>query len=224
MITTVSSTPSLKNPPARRAALRALAGGVLALGGVALPATRALAQSAASGSAVDITRLRLERSDDGVYLNASVQFELPPLVNEVLEKGVAVFFVADAELYKERWYWLNRTLGQVSRHMRLAFQPLTRRWRLNVSPLPITNAGLGVAFNQSFDSLSDALDAIKRIGRLRLCDIGELNADAPLHLVSFRFRLDVSQLPRPLQIGFVGNADWNLTAERTANLPLETAP
>ena len=214
----------MKNLPARRAALRALAGGVLALGGVALPATRALAQSAASGSAVDITRLRLERSDDGVYLNASVQFELPPLVNEVLEKGVAVFFVADAELYKERWYWLNRTLGQVSRHMRLAFQPLTRRWRLNVSPLPITNAGLGVAFNQSFDSLSDALDAIKRIGRLRLCDIGELNADAPLHLVSFRFRLDVSQLPRPLQIGFVGNADWNLTAERTANLPLETAP
>ena len=214
----------MKNLPARRAALRALAGGVLTLGGVALPATRALAQSAASGSAVDITRLRLERSDDGVYLNASVQFELPPLVNEVLEKGVAVFFVADAELYKERWYWLNRTLGQVSRHMRLAFQPLTRRWRLNVSPLPITNAGLGVAFNQSFDSLSDALDAIKRIGRLRLCDIGELNADAPLHLVSFRFRLDVSQLPRPLQIGFVGNADWNLTAERTANLPLETAP
>lgn len=167
--------------------------------------------------------MRLERADDSIYLNASVQFELPPLVTEVLEKGIAIFFVAEGELFRERWYWADRKVAQASRHMRLAYQPLTRRWRLNVSAAPIINAGLGVAFNQNFDSLGDALAAIKRIGRLRLGDAADLG-DESVHPVTFSFRLDVSQLPRPLQIGFVGNADWNMTAERNARLPLESAP
>jgi hypothetical protein len=168
-----------------------------------------------------ITQLRLEQADDGVYLSAAVQFELPPLVEEVLDKGIAIYFVAEAELYQERWYWTDRKIAQVTRHMRLAYQPLTRRWRLNVSPVPFVGAaGLGISLNQNFDSLSDALEAVKRIGRLRLGDAAEIG-DEPVHQVMFRFRLDTSQLPRPFQIGVVGQADWNITIERTARLALE---
>ncbi|RQO51617.1 DUF4390 domain-containing protein [Variovorax sp. KBW07] len=168
-----------------------------------------------------ITQMRLEQADDGVYLGAAVQFELPSLVEEVLDKGIAIYFVAEAEVYQERWYWADRKVGQVARHMRLAYQPLTRRWRLNVSPVPITGAaGLGISLNQNFDTLADALDAIKRVGRMRLGDVNEIGDD-PLHQVTFRFRLDTSQLPRPFQIGVVGQADWNISAERTARLALE---
>jgi len=200
-----------------------LVAGGLAAGLTATPAAAALADVFSSSGSAEVTQLRLERSDDGVYLSAAVQFELPALVIEVLEKGIAIYFVADAEVFRERWYWMDREVARASRHMRLAFQPLTRRWRLNVSPDPITNIGLGVVFNQNFDTLGDALAAIKRIGRLRLGDMAELG-DEPVHPVIFRFRLDISQLPRPLQIGFVGNADWNVAAERKARLPLEPAP
>ena len=215
MTTTASSTPSSRNPPARRALLRAAAAGLLLAGGaVACPA---LAQG------IEVTQLRLERADDGVYLGAAVQFELPPLVVEVLDKGIAIFFVAEAELFRERWYWTDRKLAQASRYMRLAYQPLTRRWRLNVSPQPITNARLGVAFNQNFDQLADALDAVRRIGRLHLGDLAEIGEEA-LYPVVFRFRLDMSQLPRPIQIGAVGSADWNMAVERSTRLPLELPP
>jgi hypothetical protein len=177
--------------------------------------------AAQSRSGATITQMRLEQADDGVYLGAAVQFELPSLVEEVLDKGIAIYFVAEAEVFQERWYWTDRKVGQVARHMRLAYQPLTRRWRLNVSPVPITGAaGLGISLNQNFDTLSDALEAIKRVGRLRLGDLAEIG-DEPLHQVTFRFRLDTSQLPRPFQIGVVGQADWNISAERTARLPLE---
>ncbi|WP_261803643.1 DUF4390 domain-containing protein [Variovorax sp. PAMC26660] len=180
------------------------------------------APAAAQGrTGASITQMRLEQSDDGVYLSAAVQFELPTLVEEVLDKGIAIYFVAEGELFQERWYWTDRKVAQVQRHMRLAYQPLTRRWRLNVSPLPITGAvGLGISLNQNFDTLGDALDAIKRIGRMRLGDVAEIG-DEPLHQVTFRFRLDTSQLPRPFQIGVVGQADWNISAERTARMALE---
>ncbi|MDP9876945.1 hypothetical protein J2W25_001193 [Variovorax boronicumulans] len=173
------------------------------------------------GGGTTITQMRLEQADDGVYLSAAVQFELPTLVEDVLDKGIAIYFVAEAEVFQERWYWTDRKVAQVARHMRLAYQPLTRRWRLNVSPVPITGAaGFGISLNQNFDSLGDALEAIKRIGRLRLGDAAEIG-DEPLHQVTFRFRLDTSQLPRPFQIGMVGQAEWNIAAERTARLPLE---
>ncbi|WP_444812896.1 DUF4390 domain-containing protein [Variovorax fucosicus] len=176
--------------------------------------------AAAQAPLTEITQLRLERSGDSIYLNAAVQFDLPALVEEVLDKGIAIYFVADAELFRERWYWTDQKMAQVSRHMRLAYQPLTRRWRLNVSPVPITNAGFGATLNQNFETLADALDAVKRIGRLRMGDVAEIGDD-PVHAVQFRFRLDTTQLPRPFQIGVAGQADWNITAERTAKLTLE---
>jgi len=175
---------------------------------------------AQSGKSASVSQLKLEQADDGVYLNAQVQFELPNLVEEVLEKGIAIYFVAEAELYRERWYWIDQKVAQASRHMRLAYQPLTRRWRLNVSPVPITNSGFGVSLNQNFDTLSEALDGVRRVARLRLGDISEIGDEGP-HPVTFRFRLDTSQLPRPFQIGVVGQADWNISVERSARLSLE---
>ncbi|WP_370869364.1 DUF4390 domain-containing protein [Variovorax ginsengisoli] len=177
--------------------------------------------AAAQAHGATVTQMRLEQADDGVYLSAAVDFELPQLVEDVLDKGIAIYFVAEAELYRERWYWTDRKLAQAARHMRLAYQPLTRRWRLNVAPVPITgNTGFGVSLNQNFDSLGEALDAVKRIGRLRLGDVAEIGDDAS-HGVVFRFRLDTSQLPRPFQIGVVGQADWDIAVERSARLPVE---
>jgi hypothetical protein len=167
-----------------------------------------------------VTELRLEREDDGIYLTAQVGFELSPAVMEVLEKGIAVYFVAEAEVYRERWYWTDLQVAQAARHMRLAYQPLSRRWRLNVSPVPITNAGFGVSLGQNFDTLADALDAVRRVGRLRLGDLSEIG-EAELYPVSFRFRLDTSQLPRPFQVPGFGQSDWNISAEKSARLPLE---
>lgn len=222
MTTTASSTPCLKNVRAearRRRILAPLVGLVLAW---ALLLTCLLPIAVAQGRVVpSVTQMRLEQADDGVYLTAAVQFELPSLVEEVLDKGIAIYFVAEAEVFQERWYWTDRKVAQVTRHMRLAYQPLTRRWRLNVSPVPITGtAGFGVSLNQNFDSLADAMDAVKRVGRLRLGDAAEVGDEAQ-HQVVFRFRLDTSQLPRPFQIGVVGQADWNIVAERSAKLALE---
>jgi hypothetical protein len=86
--------------------------------------------------------------------------------------------------------------------------------------VPITNAGFGVSLNQNFDTLADALDGVRRVGRMRLGDIAEIG-DETTHPVMFRFRLDTSQLPRPFQLGAVGQTDWNISAEKSARLPLE---
>lgn len=93
---------------------------------------------------------------------------------------------------------------------------------MNVSPEPIGNAGLGVSISQNFESLNDAMQALQRQVRWRIADATLLDGDSR-HYVEFRFRLDMSQLPRPFQIGVVGNSEWNLSATRTYRLGAEAA-
>jgi hypothetical protein len=163
----------------------------------------------------EVPQLVVERSQDGILLTALVNFELPLAVEDALLKGVPVIFVAGADVYRDRWYWLDKKLASVERHMRLVFHPLTRRWRLAVGTEPITNNGLGVVLNQTFDSLEDALSVIRRISGWRIADVSALEAGSK-HRVEFRFRLDVSQLPRPLQIGAFGQSEWSLSATAVA--------
>ena len=167
---------------------------------------------------VEIDPLRLERTDEGVLLSAYVKFDLPFVIEDALLKGIPMFFVAEAALYRDRWYWYDKQVASVSRHMRLSYQPLTRRWRLTVSPTLIANTG--VALGQSFDTRDEALAAIQRISRWKIADASEIDADTRYN-VDFRFRLDVSQLARPFQIGAVGQADWNIAVARNQRLTLE---
>lgn len=182
---------------------------------VGLMPRQALAQPVA-----EVTQLRLEGGNEGVLLSASVNFDLPTTVESALVKGVAVFFVAEAEIYRERWYWADKKVASAERHMRLVFHPLTRRWRLAVSPSAIANNGLGVILNQSFDSLEDAMAAVRRISGWRIAELRDLDPSGR-HRVEFRFRLDVSQLPRPLQIGALGQDDWALSMAATRRLALD---
>jgi hypothetical protein len=176
-------------------------------------------QAWAEAPPTEITQLRLERSDEGILLSAYVKFELPPIIDDALDKGIPMFFVADAVLFRDRWYWYDKQVASASRHMRLSYQPLTRRWRLVVSPTPIGNSGL--TLGQSFDTREEALAAVQRISHWKIAEAGDIDPEAR-HNVDFHFRLDVSQLPRPFQIGAMGQSDWHLSAERNQRLPIES--
>lgn len=169
-------------------------------------------------ASADITQLRLVRTDEGVLLSANVTFELPAVIDDALDKGIPMFFVAEATLFRDRWYWYDKQVASAARHMRLSYQPLTRRWRLVVSSNPIGNSGL--ALGQSFETREEAMAAVQRISHWKIADPGEVDPDARYN-VDFRFRLDLSQLPRPLQIGAIGHADWNINASRNQRLGFE---
>ena len=174
----------------------------------------------AQPAAAEITQFRVERLGDGVFLSAVVKFELPPAVEDALTKGVPMFFVAEADLFRDRWYWTDKKVVAVQRHIRLAYQPLTRRWRINVSTGVMSGNNLGVSLSQSFDSLPEALASLQRLSRWKIADVSEIDLDAR-HNVELQFRLDVTQLPRPFQIGTLGQSDWNVSATASQRLKME---
>lgn len=166
-----------------------------------------LAQAQTSGGGhpgIELTQLSTERGDDGLLLSYAVRLELSKDVEDALYKGVAVVFVAEAELFKSRWYWYDKPKAQVARRWRLAYQPLTRHWRLSFDGL-----------SRSYNSLSEALGVMRRVSQWRISDNVSGDDD---HYVIFSFRLDTDELPRPMQIGLGGQNDWNLAVQRRLNV------
>lgn len=180
----------------------------------------AQAQSAGPGA---VTDLQLSYDADGLFLSASMDFELPSLAEEALYKGISMYFVAEATVVRERWYWYDKQVAQAVRYLRLSYQPLTRRWRVNQSSTPFGAAGLGVTLGQNYDELGDAIGAMQRIARWKIAEPGVLEPGTP-YVVHYQFRLDMSQLPRPFQIGAMGRSGWSLSMARSAELtPAEPA-
>ena len=182
-----------------------------------------LAPGPSAAAATEITQLRVERAEDGVYLSANVRFDIPAGVEDALLKGIAVFFVVEADIYRDRWYWTDPRVASAARTLRLAYQPLTGHWRVNiVSGLIASSSGLRATLNQNYDTLPEALSAIQRLAHWKIAEAAEVEPDAA-YTLDLNFRLDLSQLPRPFQIGVAGQRDWSISAQVKDRLRLAPA-
>lgn len=165
----------------------------------------------------DVTLLRAERSVNEVFVSANVNFELPAVVEDALLKGIPMFFLLEAELYQDRWYWYDKRIASAQRQLRLAYQPLTRRWRVNPSAGGGAENTQGLSLNQSFETLGEALAAVRQVSQWKVADLAETDLTSKIKL-QFRFRLDLSQLPRPFQIGAIGQSEWDIQGVARTNL------
>ena len=179
------------------------------LRGLLLNVLVCLGVSYAADNAVQVDDFQLQRIDEGIYLSTRLNFELPPSLEDALSRGMPLSFVMQADVVRERWYWADKLVSRTDRYVRLSYQPLSKRWRMYVSAQPIQSTGLGVSLGQSYDNLSEALQSIQRISRWRIADVSAIDSSTKQRL-EFRFRLDLSQLPQPLQFGALGGSGWGL--------------
>jgi hypothetical protein len=158
---------------------------------------------------VEVLSLAAERGTDAIVLEYLLRVTLPSAVEDAARRGVPLYFVASASLWRPRWYWRDDRLARVRREWRLTYQPLTSTWR-------VSQGGLG----QSHETLSEAMAVMTRGSAWRIADAALAEADGR-HYVEFEWVLDTSQLPRPLQIGVTGvggGNEWALGVERSLRL------
>ena len=183
-----------------RRQLLGLGAALLAGAGLGVPLT------ADAADAVELLSLQAVRADGGLLLEFATRVQLPRMVEDALQRGVPIYFAAQATLLRNRWYWRDERVARVNRTWRLAYQPLTSSWRV----------GLG-GLNQNYPTLADAMAAVTRIAQWRVAELGQIDPDSR-HYVEFSWRLDTSQLPSPMLIGLVGGSEFALGVERTLNL------
>ena len=170
-----------------------------------------LAAHPALAQGVELATLQASKSDGALNLDFVARVNLPKAVEDALQRGVPIYFVAEAQLYRNRWYWRDERVARVSRSWRVAFQPLTSAWRVSLGGL-----------NQSFPSMAEALATVSRSAGWRLVELSQLDFDKSFYL-EFSYRLDTSQLPGPMQFGLGGlggPGDWAVGVSRTLRVEL----
>jgi Domain of unknown function (DUF4390) len=167
-----------------------------------------LAAASAWAQGVELATLKTSKADGNLNLEFVARVTLPRTVEDALRSGVPVYFVAEAQLLRGRWYWRDERAARVSRQWRVAYQPLTGTWRVGLA-----------GFNQSFATLPEALGAASSSSGWRLADLGQLDTDKN-YTVEFSYRLDTSQLPGPMQLGLGGQGEWTVGVSRVLKVPL----
>lgn len=172
----------------------------------------------------EVLQNSLQRSADGLRLSARLSLSASPAVEDALLKGVPIYFVWQTEVVRERWYWTDKRVSAVARTWRVVYQPLTRRWRVSLSNEGApTGVGLQYALHQNHDSLADALASIGRVAGWQIAEPGRLE-EGVSYRAQWRFRLDLSLLPRPFQIGMANQPDWLMEVQRVLDVPSGNEP
>ena len=185
---TAFTTPSSKSRPS--GLLRGLAFGLLLL-----------AAALAGAAEIEVRRAELSAGEESWLLDAEFGIDLGQRLEEVVARGVALYFVAEFELTKGRWYWVDEHVAGRKQTWRLSYNALTRQYRLSSG-----------ALHQSFASLDEALRVLGRLREWPVAEKALLKAGEPYN-AALRLKLDLTQLPKPFQVTAIGNKDWNITAE-----------
>lgn len=151
---------------------------------------------------IEIVDPQIAATEDGYAVSADFKFELNQRLEDAVSKGLTLHFVADFELTRGRWYWLDEKLITRNRDFRLSYHALTRQYRVSTGGL-----------HQSFSSLSDALAMLSRLRGWMVTDREALLRPGEPYQAALRLRLDITQLPRPFQITSLGNKDWHLASD-----------
>jgi len=165
---------------------------------------------------IDIVDPQISASDDGYILSADFNLELNQRLEEAVTKGLMLYFVADFELTKGRWYWVDAALSKgawmlstkklpvAARLTRIPSQRLTCQYRLSS----------GGGLHQSFSSLTEAMAMLSHLRNWMVIEKADkaVRTGEP-YQAALRLRLDITQLPKPFQMTSLGNKDWSLSSD-----------
>jgi len=154
----------------------------------------------ASAEGISVNKAEARLNEDGYQLSASYGIHLTFATQQALERGVPLYFVGEFLLTRSRWYWLDEKIFQGEQTIKLSYNVLTRQYRIS----------RGALF-QNFASLEDALNILSRQSSMTIpANLVQQDSD---YIAAVRLRLDITQLPKLLQVNALTSKDWALNSE-----------
>lgn len=160
-----------------------------------------LAPMSAFAEGATIASAKLEVSEEGYQIDADIELQLSATLQEAVRKGVPLYFVAEFELSRGRWYWLDQIVTSASRERRISYAPLTDQYRISYSGI-----------SQNVSSFDDVRRALSRVRSWTVLERGRLRSGEKYE-AALRFRLDTTQLPKPFQLNAIASKEWTLSSE-----------
>lgn len=166
-----------------------------------------------------VKRAAIEASPHGYNLEADIHIVLNSTLENALSKGINLHFLIDFELSRPRDWWLDETIAEPSRKLRIYYHLLLRRYVVEIG-----------YSTRTVTTLAEALNLMGTVDAWQVLERGALKA-GQRYDARLRLRLDTSQLPKPLSMGAVAGDKWELVTpwhewsfDAQTNPPMPTLP
>jgi len=154
-----------------------------------------------AGEGASIRSAELIPGEEWYYLYADIEVNFPKALEDALKKGVSLNFMLEFELQRPRWYWFDETVASVRQNLRISYHALTRQYQFS------SNQG-----NRSYATLAEAKEELQHITEWKVLDRSQLKKGVT-YQGALRLRLDVNQLPKPLQVEAISSREWNFNSD-----------
>lgn len=156
-----------------------------------------LAPPPALADGMVVNRAEVRFSDDGYQVTADFGIHLNFVVEQALTHGIPLYFTSEFSLTRPRWYWLDEEVAHREQSTKLSYNILTRQYRIT----------RGALF-QNFDSLEEALLVFGH-QVFPPTALSQIKPESN-YVAAIRMSLDITQLPKPLQVNALATKDWDL--------------
>ncbi len=183
--------------------------------------------AAAQAQGIAVSKAEFRAGEGGYQLVASFDINLNFVVKQALSRGIPIYFVGEFSLTRARWSWLDSAQQALS-HAIPDFisggTPLTR-WSWMDKEVFASEQTVKVSYSvmtgryriargalfQNFASLEEALNMLTRQSSTVIP--AELLNTKDSYMAAARLRLDIAQLPKPLQVNALTDSDWTLDSD-----------
>jgi hypothetical protein len=183
--------------------------------------------ASAQADGISVNKMEIRLGEEGYQLSASYDINLNFVVKQALSRGIPIYFVSEFSLTHARWGWLDSAQQALMRSLprfvvgespqthwrwldkeifkgeqtvKLSYSVLTGRYRIS----------RGALF-QNFASLEDAISMLARQSSAAI-PADKIKKDGK-YMAAARLRLDIAQLPKPLQVNALTDNDWTLDSD-----------
>jgi hypothetical protein len=151
---------------------------------------------------IQIKSVSMVAVEQGYEISIDSEIALNATLEQVLEKGIVLYFVTKFSLDDSRWYWLYDEVARGKLRVGLRYYALTRQYHLNHP-----------SFSQSFNTLAEALQALGQLRDYPLIVKSDLKSDVDYN-ASLRIWLDLTRMPKPFQVEALGSRKWDLSSDK----------
>jgi hypothetical protein len=168
--------------------------------------------SVARADGIEVRKAEAHVSGGNYQLSSDFKVRFNPVIEQALEEGIPLYFSCEFTLTHPRWYWFDEIVAHNEQVIKLSYSILTRQYRI----------ARGALF-QNFTSLDEALSIIEHQTAAPIpADLvkgsgsyisEKLFKKSDHYVAAVRLRLDISQLPKPLQVNALASDDWNFDSD-----------
>lgn len=160
-----------------------------------------VAAGARAEAAIQVRDAELNLVEESYHLKAEFELNFSQALEDALSKGVPLNFTVEFELSRPRWYWLDEIISSHQQQVRISYHALTKQYRLQAHEQ-----------QKTFATLSELKSELGRIQEWRVVERSQLKKRYSYE-ARLRMRLDLSQLPKPLQVNALTSKDWSMESE-----------